>query len=367
MTKDATATDFEDFFESARTGFIIAEPNGQIRHANARVAEWLGLPLPALQGTRFTDHLPIAGKVYFETHLAPLLRMQGFIEEIALELAPPRGTRLPVLVNAVERRDAAGVPLLVAFTIFRAVDRRQYEQELLRARAAALTDSTALRETAALREQFIAVLGHDLRNPLAAISGGMNLLAKTPLNEKALTITALIEKSVGRMAGLIDNVMDFARARLGGGLSLQRRPTFLEPLIRHAIEELQIAFPERSIGINLAVTEPIQCDPHRVSQVLSNLLANALTHGAAGAPVRVSAAIQSGELELAVRNTGEPIPPEALPRLFLPFTREDVRPSQEGLGLGLFISAEIAKAHGGTLSVQSFPAETCFTLRIPVA
>ena len=109
----------------------------------------------------------------------------------------------------------------------------------------------------------------------------------------------------------------------------------------------------------------MKCDRARISQLLSNLVANALTYSTPGTPVRAITHIADGVFELKVVNHGEPIPQVAMARLFSPYERGAVRPSQQGLGLGLYIASEIARAHGGTLTVSSTPDETCFTLRIP--
>jgi signal transduction histidine kinase len=221
--------------------------------------------------------------------------------------------------------------------------------------------------TSELREQFIAVLGHDLRNPLAAISAGVDLLFKTPLNDKALAIGAIIRGGTARMSNLIDDVLDFARGRLGGGLAVSRAAADpLEPGLRQVIAELQASFPDRTILTSIALDKPIFCDPVRIAQLLSNLLANALTYGAAGMPVEVTAATDAGCFALAVSNAGNPIPPAALEQIFQPFSRGAVRPSQQGLGLGLFIASEIARAHGGTLDVKSSPESTRFIFRMPL-
>ena len=194
------------------------------------------------------------------------------------------------------------------------------------------------RETAELREQFIAVLGHDLRNPLAAIGAGAELLARTPLNDRATRMVAVIQKSVARMSGLIDDVLDFARGRLGGGLAVHSIAEPLEPVLRHVIAELHTRFPDRELDIDLAVTRPVKCDQARIGQLLSNLVANAMTYGAPDQPVRIRASSADEWFELSVANAGEPIPPAALERLFQPFERGTVRPSQQGLGLGLYIA-----------------------------
>lgn len=222
-------------------------------------------------------------------------------------------------------------------------------------------------EASDLRDQFIAVLGHDLRNPLASIDGGARLLLKTPLNERAITLVGLMQGSVQRMAGLIDNILDFARGRLGGGFAIERRvEPHLDKALQQVVDELNTAYPDR-IVMTLALAAPVDCDSRRVSQLLSNLLGNALTHGAETAPVQVEARTADGMFALSVANAGEPISEAAMAKLFHPFARASLRPHQEGLGLGLYIAAEIAKAHGGTLEVASDTTETRFTFRMPLS
>ena len=223
------------------------------------------------------------------------------------------------------------------------------------------------RKTAELREQFIAVLGHDLRNPLASIDAGTRLLLKTPLDEKATNILGLMRSSVSRMSGLINNLLDFARGRLGGGLPLIRNADKpLEPVLNQVISELRQSAPDRVIETRFALTEPVNCDRARVAQLLSNVLGNALAYGAVDEPIRVRAKTENAMFELSIANAGDAIPPAALEKLFQPFSRGAVRPNQQGLGLGLYIAAEIARAHDGTLDVASSAEETRFTFRMPV-
>ncbi|HTB40019.1 MAG TPA: GAF domain-containing sensor histidine kinase, partial [Reyranella sp.] len=195
----------------------------------------------------------------------------------------------------------------------------------------------AEREQAGLREQFIAVLGHDLRNPLANVIGGLRLLQRRGLEDDAAEIVRLMQGSTARMSALIDNVVDFARGRLGGGFSLQRKRTALEPVLRQVMAELQSTAPERAIEATFAISEPVDCDPVRIAQLFSNLLANALTHGSADALVRVDARTAAGRFTLSVANAGESIPPTALPQIFQPFFRGTPGSRKQGLGLGLYI------------------------------
>jgi signal transduction histidine kinase len=227
---------------------------------------------------------------------------------------------------------------------------------------AGLLDATT---TAEFREQFIAVLGHDLRNPLASIGAGTELLRKTALNDKARSILTIMDKSVSRMSAIINNVLDFARGRLGAGLTLVVSPTLLEPVLRQVIDELQSTHPDRTIEVEFDLTQPVVADRVRIGQLLSNLLGNALTYGAAGAPVRVTASTDN-RFALAVCNKGTPIPPETRSRLFQPFSRGEEWSHQQGLGLGLYISSEIARAHGGTIEVESSAEQTCFSFTMPL-
>jgi sigma-B regulation protein RsbU (phosphoserine phosphatase) len=168
------------------------------------------------------------------------------------------------------------------------------------------------------------------------------------------------------MSELIENVLDFARGRLGGGFVITRdseKP--LKPILLQVIEELREVHPERDVTVHIDLLEPVECDPQRIGQLLSNLLGNAFVYGTPTSPIQVRARAESGRFELSVANGGEAIESPALERLFQPFFRGKVRGSREGLGLGLYICSEIAKAHSGTIDVTSNSEMTCFTLRMP--
>jgi signal transduction histidine kinase len=232
----------------------------------------------------------------------------------------------------------------------------------------AATEASLLseRQTAELREQFIAVLGHDLRNPLASIAAGTRMMAKAASPKEKVEIAGLVQGSINRMSQLIDNVLDFARGRLGGGLTLHR--TANEPvdkILDQVIAELRSAHLGKAIETRFDISEPVRCDGQRIAQLFSNLLGNAIVHGSADKSIEVRATTDNGIFELSVANSGDPIPDAALKQLFQPFSRGAIRPSMEGLGLGLFIASEIARAHDGTLTVASSDAETRFTLRMP--
>jgi signal transduction histidine kinase len=236
-------------------------------------------------------------------------------------------------------------------------------------RKLAATESALLQERAdaELREQFIAVLAHDLRAPLSSIRSLMDLMLKTPLTEDATTIGHLVRDSSRRMLGLIDNMLDLARGRLGGGLTVRRdadKP--LEPVLWDVIAELKAGQPDRVIDAEFKLIEPVNCDRSRIAQLFSNLLSNALSYGSTDQPVRVRAISEGRNFELSVANAEEPIPTAALDHLFHPFYRSAVHRNREGLGLGLYIAHQIAMAHDGTLDVTSTPEETRFAFRMSV-
>jgi signal transduction histidine kinase len=238
-------------------------------------------------------------------------------------------------------------------------------QRKIDAAAATLVDE---RQSSDLREQFIAVLGHDLRNPLAAISAGSRVLMKQQLNEQAQDVLALMQGCIRRMTGMIDNVLDFARGRLGGGLSLNTNADEpLDPTLTHVVDELQAAWPDRVIELAVQPIGVVNCDRVRLGQLVSNLVSNALTHGAPRAPVKVAARRDDDSLVISVSNAGEPIPITMLDKLFHPFVRASSQPQQQGLGLGLYIASEIARAHGGTLTATSTKDETRFTFEMPLS
>ncbi|MBB4438693.1 MULTISPECIES: PAS domain-containing sensor histidine kinase [Rhizobium] len=367
------AEDLEDLYENAPCGYLSLQPDGRIVKVNKTLSTWIGIPAEQLHGKRLHDLLNTSGRIFYETHFAPLLRMQGFFNEVALDLVASDGRRLPVLANAMERRAEDGALLFTRVTMFQAAERRRYERELVEARAAADTAGAIVKsqldfeqQTAELREQFIAILGHDLRNPLASITAAGRMLRKEEQTDRSIKVLDLMQGSVVRMSGLIDNVLDFARARLGGGIVLDRRAEQLEPILRQVIEELRYSHLDRAIEVSIELDGPISCDSSRIGQLVSNLLGNALTHGTPDEPVRLSAATVDGKLELWIANGGAPISSDAMTRLFQPFFKGEAGTSQRGLGLGLHIASEIARAHGGTITVSSDDKETRFTFVMPL-
>jgi sigma-B regulation protein RsbU (phosphoserine phosphatase) len=360
--------DLADLYENAPCGYLSLSPDARIVKVNRTLTEWLGTSHEALIGQSFHALLSFGGRIAYETHLAPLLRLQGFVNELAFDLLHSDGSKLPVIANAAERRGMDGDHLFTRLTMFKAVDRRTYERGLVAARTKAEETAAAERATSVLREQFIAVLGHDLRNPLAALAAGIRLIGdRETLSPRGHLIVKEMGASVSRAMALIENVLDFARARLGDGLVLNRRTASIVPILEQVVAEIRAIAPDREIMARFSIEHPVDCDPDRIGQLASNLIANAVTHGALGFPIEVEAQTADGTLIFSVANGGVPIPPAARAQLFQPFFRGGVRRSQQGLGLGLYIVDQIAKAHGGSMVVASSEEETRFTFSMPLS
>lgn len=217
-----------------------------------------------------------------------------------------------------------------------------------------------------LREQFLAILGHDLRNPLAALDSGVNILERRVPDEAIKPILEQMQGSIKRMNELIRNVMDFARVRLGDGIGLElREHSDLGQQLARVVEEIQMVTPGVDFVVDDRLDRPVRCDAARMQQVLSNLVANAVTHGDWSEPIRIHFHTRPEEFVIEVANAGTAMTAAARENLFQPFFRGAPEESKQGLGLGLYIVSEIVSAHGGQMKVRSDDEKTCFAAVIP--
>jgi signal transduction histidine kinase len=234
--------------------------------------------------------------------------------------------------------------------------------------AGAIADQIAFAVSRSLatqeRDRFLAIVGHDLRNPLTAITMSATGLLREPLSERGAALLRRVVSSAQRMDGLIQVLLDFARARDATGFPIQPRPCDLAEIARRVVDELEAGRPERKVSLRVDADARGEWDPDRVAQVLSNLVANALQHGAE--PIEVRLGGDRDDVLAAIHNGGAPIAPAALPTLFDPFRRGGSASAESHLGLGLFISREIVRAHGGAIDVRSTAADgTTFTVQLP--
>lgn len=367
MSDSSPTEDLADLYENAPCGYVSLSPERNIVKINQTLVDWLARPKSELLGKSIHDILSFGGKIAFETHLAPLLRLQDHVYEIALDLINGRGDKVEVIANASERRNALGEQEFTRLTIFRATDRRIFERSLIEARIKAEEAAKAEHNAQRLRDQFIAVLGHDLRNPLAAIRAGIFVLQRSQkLDDRGKIVLDEMDASIGRANILIDDVLDFARGQLGQGLALDVEPDRpLQPVLEQVVVEMRAIAPDRKVVSKIALDHVVDCDPDRIAQLASNLLANAITHGDPCTPVKLTASTAPDIFALSVTNGGDPIPELTRDKLFEPFFRGGGGGSRNGLGLGLFIVTEIAKAHGGRMEVEFEPGETRFTFTMP--
>ncbi|VVM99393.1 Adaptive-response sensory-kinase SasA [Pseudomonas fluorescens] len=223
------------------------------------------------------------------------------------------------------------------------------------------------KQTGALREQFIAVLGHDLRNPLFAIEASAEILLRKFPDPPRDRLARHILTSTRRASRLVDDVLDFTRGSLGQGIPVNIKPCpDLTDALQHVIAEIQSVSPGRSIELAIGEVGGVPCDRERLMQLLSNLVANAVAHGDPEGAIEVRAATDHDTFELSVKSRGT-IDPQALPHLFRPYSRPTRDTPQAGLGLGLYIASEIARSHGGKLDVLSSDDQhTVFTFSLPL-
>jgi len=218
------------------------------------------------------------------------------------------------------------------------------------------------------RELFIGMLGHVLRNPLNAVSMGTHVMEMTALDPQQRRTIDRIRNSASRMNRMIGQVLDFTRARSGGGIPIVRSESDLHAICAQAVDELAAARPEHVIESEYRGDGKGAWDADRLAQVFSNLVGNALTYGRRDAPVRVLVDASGDVVVCTVHNLGPPIPPTLLPTLFDPFRRAShgKAAGTVGLGLGLFIAQQIVMSHGGGMTVRSVEDEgTTFTVELP--
>lgn len=220
---------------------------------------------------------------------------------------------------------------------------------------------------AKLREEFIAVLAHDLRNPLQSITMAAEIIGTTKLDKKQLKLVGHVKQSAARIHELIEVTMDFARGRLGGGMLVRKEVNEdLASSLDAVIDEIRQAHPERTFTSSTDITKRVLCDQYRISQLLSNLLINAVIHGSPESVIQVISGTEDGVFRLSVANRGA-IPPTKIGRIFEPFDRQGAARPEEGLGLGLYIASQIAIAHDGTLYVTSAEdSGTIFEFQMPL-
>jgi signal transduction histidine kinase/CHASE3 domain sensor protein len=224
------------------------------------------------------------------------------------------------------------------------------------------------REAEQFRDLFLGALGHDLRNPLSVITAGSTSLSRRVTSAADLKLVYRMSSSAQRMARMISQLLELVQVRLGGGLEIDRQRMDLGALTRNVLDEIDVAYPDRTVELVMEGESTGVWDRERLADVIRGLVENALEHGRADTPVNVTVRALDDENVLEVRNQGNPIPRELLPLIFDPFRRAEERKRMKsaGLGIGLYLAQEIVRAHGGRIGVSSSSeAGTVFRVTLP--
>jgi signal transduction histidine kinase len=291
-------------------------------------------------------------------------RIYGFQSYISIPIFRQDGSYFGTLCGLDPKPATLSTPAITgSMRLFAQLISLQMEADTQLADTRGLLDDE--RATAELREQFIAVLGHDLRTPLGSILMAVEVGKRKEPDDGMRALLEHIGRSAHRISALVDDVVDFTRGRMGGGIALElRREDNLHLAFEQVIQELRGLHPQRSIVAELQPIATLLCDRGRMAQMLSNLLNNALVHGDPAQPVEVTARETGDGFQLTVTNAGPRIPDEVKRQLFKPFWRGSVKVAREGLGLGLFIVSEIARSHGGSIEVITSDAATSFIYKV---
>ncbi len=302
-----------------------------------------------------------AAETAAEAHAEDRLHSGFSIEELVAEYRAMRASVLRLWQTDVGKADEADLQDMLRFN--EAIDQ-------------SLTESIA-RYSAMQRDSqnvFLAILGHDVRNPLGAISMGAQIIMQDEtLGAKHQRVAAQVLKSTQRVSEIVADLLDFSTGHLGGGIPVHTAPMDFRGECEAVVQEMKMFHPARTFELAMHGDLHVKWDRSRINQALSNLLANAVQHGAAATPVSITISREQSEVVWTVQNAGERIAPERLRTMFDPaktFTIKSVSErsasKSHNLGLGLYIAHEIALAHGGKISVSSSVAHgTTFTLRIP--
>ncbi len=354
----------DDMLNTAPCGFLSFTDDSRIVLVNATLLDSLGYEIEELQGRHVETILPVAGRIFYQTHFFPLLKLQGKVDEVYFSLRAKNGDEVPVLTNAV-RREREGV-VAHDCVMLQMRQRNRYEDEILQAKKVA-------EEATRAKDEFLAIVSHELRTPLTAMLGWARLLKSGKLDEETVARALdTIERNAESQNQLIEDLLDFSRI-ISGKIRLDVGEVEMDSLAEAAINVVRPAADAKDIRLQ-AVLDPragrVSGDPERLQQVLWNLLTNAVKFTPKGGRVQVRVARVNSSVEITVSDTGQGITAEFLPYIFERFRQADNTTTRQhsGLGLGLAITRHIVELHGGTIRAVS-PGEgqgSSFILRLPI-
>lgn len=379
--------DNQMLFDEAPCGLVVTKEDGTILRSNQTFSHSIGLDAQALIGRRFQDLLTMGGRIFHQTHWSPLMQMQGSVAEVKLDLVHHDKHIVTMLLNGVRREHASGA--FYELALFGTKDRDKYERELLNARKVAedlLREKTAAEsalrqaqaelksayEEAQLRasfaEQMVAIVSHDLKNPLTAIKMASGILAREERTTRESKMLGHISQSVNRAERMIADLLDLALARVGQGITLSPSTVDLHAFVGASVDELRMTFPEATLVHQAVGTGNAWLDADRVQQIIGNLVANSVAYGDLQQPITITSRVEQDHAVVSVKNQGPVIPDSLMGVLFEPMIRGgNTGTDSRSVGLGLFIVREIVRAHNGVVSVNSTPESgTTFTATFPM-
>ena len=364
--RPGSPANLDPLLDSAPAGFLSIDDAGIVRIANATLARLVGRERDEVENRHIDQLLPAAGRIFYSTHLFPLLRLHGRAEELYVPLLSSDGTEIPVMINGVSRTDDGEARYDLVLMPMR--ERNRLEDELIAARNAA-------QEAAAAKDRFLSIVSHELRTPIAGVSGFVELLLRErvgPLNPKQRSYAERIRDSAAYQVRLIEDILEFA-ALVGERRALQLLVVPVEEIVTRAESILAIRAAEDGHAIErtpIPAPGSVLADAAAVQQIILNLGVNAIKFSPRGTKIAVAVAPNGDRVGVSITDRGPGIEPEALERIFEPFVQlpgSDVV-GRRGVGLGLSISRDLARAMGGEIVVDSTLGEgSTFTLELPTA
>jgi len=381
-----TAPSGDILFDQAACALLLTEADGVILRANSMACTWLGYAEEELVGkVRMQDLLPVGARLFYHTHCQPILQVQGSVAEIQVDLRNKRQERLPMLINISRRQEADG--MIDHWALFKASDRRAYERELLAARKAAEAALDARRSaeeelqklnaqlSAADRrkDEFLATLSHELRNPLAPMRSALDVLKLKFGHGTDNRLLQAFDRQMRHLTRLVDDLMEVSRITQGR-MQLQRAPVELSALVQGAAHDLAATMEAARHTLRLSIAAPpvvVDGDATRLAQVVINLLTNAAKYTPDGGTIELRLSCDDGTAEISVRDNGIGLPASALATVFDMFSQLEpaLERSKGGLGIGLALVRGIVELHGGSVHADS-PGPglgSTFTIRLPLA
>ena len=346
----------EELYENAPCGYFSFVGDGTIVKVNKTLLSWLGYEKEeVLFVKRIQSILSIGGKIFFETHFFPLIRIQGFIKEINFDLVRTDKSTFPVLLNVNEVTSPEGSKRVYRATIFDITDRKKYEKELMDARKKAEGAARA-------KAEFLATISHEIRTPLNALIGIANLIQKTPLNDQQKEYARILKLSSDGLLGLVNNILDFSKIEKGK-VKLEEKSFAIKDIVLLVVNTLEVKAKEKSIELHIDLSNNLPDyligDPLKLNQILTNLIGNAIKFTKVGFVKLIISLLNKEKdevsLQFSVIDTGIGIPKDKLETIFEEFSQAsyEINLGYGGTGLGLTISQKLLQLHGSQMEVKS--------------